>query len=361
MGINSINLIVLYSISCLTSLYCQINDSIDVGVGKATEEQIQRLDLIEFKREKSLENLRFIEGAKSQKVEDLQGFKKAIQLESEKRPFFQDQILSKEAKAIQQQLIQEKELQENQQFVIGTDEEDSPRVPQNQENLDQERASKPQEITIIEDSSEDETRIAGSRGLAARLRGPKKYDSRIEVSALNPLIPWQFSMLINNESVGMIVEKEKLIPVSSEVFYLDITQTLGKTYNLCNDQSFHNQPVVGIGTCFIVDTRVMITAKHVFERPIEDYAIVFGYRLKNSKGVVQRTILKADIYYPKKVVEDLEALDIIKFQVDRPLNRPPLNWEPSKDLEKGTEIYMIGHPTGLPKKNIGKCKYIEEF
>ena len=138
--------------------------------------------------------------------------------------------------------------------------------------------------------------------------------------------------------------------VSDEVYQLDLSNTLEQVYNLCSDQIFAKQPVVGTGTGFIVETNAMITAKHVFERSIEDYVVVFGFELVDVSGMVQSKIMASDIFYPKHIEEEFEELDVVKFTVDRAFNRPVLEWENSRDFEKESEIYMIGYPSGLPLK-----------
>lgn len=200
----------------------------------------------------------------------------------------------------------------------------------------------------VESVSEIENALENSR---ARLIGPSQYDSRIELLQMNPSIAWQFSIFKKCESIGMIIEKEKLNQIAKNLYALDISQTLGKTYSLCLSEPFSNQVVAGIGTAFIYSNNTMITAKHVFERPLKDYVVLFGFKIVNITGAVENYYDASNLYYPKSIVSNIDDLDIVQFSVDRNFDRPVLEWEDSKKIKKEeSEIYMLGHPNGLPIK-----------
>ncbi|CAM1342417.1 S1 family peptidase [Tenacibaculum amylolyticum] len=207
---------------------------------------------------------------------------------------------------------------------------------------------------IIESINENENytfiNICGNR--VERLKGVSKYDSRLEIIALDSLVKWQSSIIKTSKSVAIIIEKERLHAISNSEYQLDFYNTLQKTYNLCANEAFTNQPVVGSGTAFVISEQTMITAKHVFERPIKDYVIVFGFQFLDKKKKVSSIILASNIFYPTSIEKEFDELDVVQFKVDRvfPKSIPVLEWENSKALQKRDEIYMIGHPTGLPKK-----------
>lgn len=186
---------------------------------------------------------------------------------------------------------------------------------------------------------------------AARLTGPSQYDSRIEPLVLNSEIHWQKQILINSESVGIIVEREKLNAVSKEIYQLDIFLKLGKRYNLCPGEAFAEQPVTGAGTAFISGDSSMITALHVFQRPLKHYAVVFGYKIISRTGVVDVFVDKKDVYFLKEVIKKNSEQDVAEFTVERSFNRPVLQIENSMAVTKEkNEIYMVGYPSGLPLK-----------
>ena len=183
-----------------------------------------------------------------------------------------------------------------------------------------------------------------------RLYGPSQYDSRIEIAQLQADNSWQLAIRQVSESVGMIIEKEQLVKISESTYQLNAVVTLGNRYNLCDGEAFANQLVVGVGTAFIIDRDIMVTAAHVFQRPLKDYAVVFGYRVINSLGTAETGIPASDVYFPINLQQENNELDVVRFQTDREFSRPVLQWEQSKALSEGTEIYMLGYPMGLPEK-----------
>jgi V8-like Glu-specific endopeptidase len=214
-------------------------------------------------------------------------------------------------------------------------------------NANQENGNKP--LTIPEGKAITESDIELN---TKRLYGPSQFDSRIELLELNPDINWQYKLLLNSESVAMVVEKEKLSQLAKELYLLDTSKTLGKSYGLCKDEAFYNQPIAGIGTAFIISENTMITANHVFERPLTNYIVIFGYKILVAKtGVTDYYFDKKDIYFPKSISKRNDELDIVEFTVDRNFERPILEWENSSKLAiQNSEIYMMGYPSGLPIK-----------
>lgn len=182
------------------------------------------------------------------------------------------------------------------------------------------------------------------------INGPSQFDSRIEIRNLNPLIKWQQQVLTNERSVGIIIEKDMIHQVTDSIYQLDISSTLGSLYNLCPGEPFREQPVVGVGTAFIIDEQIMITASHVFTRPIENYVVVFGFELVNQAGAYEAFISAKDIYYPREVSYHYEDTDVTVFKIDRPSDNPALKWSNSLTVPGNASVYMIGHPMGLPKK-----------
>ena len=185
-----------------------------------------------------------------------------------------------------------------------------------------------------------------------RLHGPSQFDSRIELLQLDPNVDWQFKILSNSQSVALIIEKENLSQLAKDTYVLDTSKSLGNAYGLCTDEAFYNQPVAGIGTAFVISKNTMLTANHVFERPVTDYIVVFGYKVLIAQtGVTDYYFDKKDIYFPKSIKKQNLELDLIEFKVDRNFEVPVLEWEDTTLLSKAnTEVYMIGHPTGLPLK-----------
>ncbi|VXA98214.1 Serine protease [Flavobacterium sp. 9AF] len=221
--------------------------------------------------------------------------------------------------------------------------------------------SKPIDSLLISAVEKNYATNLENSNTTVRLSGPSQFDSRIELLQLNPNSDWQFQLLTKSESVAMLIEKENLTQFAQDTYLLDTSKTLGKLYNLCSDQAFYNQPVSGIGTAFIISKTSMITANHVFERDIKDYIVVFGYKILVAKtGATDYYFNAKDIYFPKTILRKNLDLDLVEFTVDREFDKVALEWENSSvAVAKESEVYMIGHPTGLPLK-VALNAFIEE-
>lgn len=180
--------------------------------------------------------------------------------------------------------------------------------------------------------------------------GPSQYDSRIELLELSPLIDWQRNILDNSRSVGIVIERDRLSELTDTLYALDISTKLKTVFRLCPEEPYGEQLSLGVGTAFIVGEDIMMTASHVFEAGIENYVILFNFEIINRGGAVFPIVSKSNVYEIAAVIEDNAELDIVQFRVNRPINAPILKLATTNTLSEGTSIYMIGHPSGLPKK-----------
>lgn len=181
------------------------------------------------------------------------------------------------------------------------------------------------------------------------ISGPTKYDSRIETRQLNPRISWQDSIIENAGSVGIVIEKNMLHRIADSFYQVDAAITLEQRYNLCPGIPFGTQPVVGVGTAFVIGDQELMTAAHVFEGPPENYALIFGFEMATKAGAFESIIPAAKIYFPDKIQQLDDQLDVCTFRTERPLGRKTLKLANKLPADK-TEIYMIGFPSGLPQK-----------
>jgi hypothetical protein len=206
---------------------------------------------------------------------------------------------------------------------------------------------------IIDRQLEAESLIVGDESETdqskRRLKGPTQFDSRIEVRKLDPLVDWQNRILNNTYSVALVIRKENMELVTDTMFRIGTAIRLGEKYNLCPGEAFSSQPIAGIGTAFMTGEQEFMSACHVFEDSISHYAIVFGFEMTNKVGAFETYIPVRDVYYPSEIIYKDEELDVITIRLDRQTNRPILKLF-NGPVSKGTEIYMIGYPCGLPQK-----------
>jgi hypothetical protein len=126
-------------------------------------------------------------------------------------------------------------------------------------------------------------------------------------------------------------------------------------YNLCPTERFLNQLVPAIGTAFLVDYSIVVTAAHcIDENSLREYKFVFGFETVVDGST--RTVIQNDqIYQGIKILdrryEKSLGIDWAVIQLDRPvLDKPFLRLNFTDKIDIGQNVYCIGHPCGLPKK-----------
>lgn len=182
------------------------------------------------------------------------------------------------------------------------------------------------------------------------LIGPSQFDSRIEVNELSPLISWQRKILDNSRSVGVVIHRDRLSDLTDSIYALDISTHLKTVFKLCPEEPYGAQVSLGVGTAFIIGMDTMMTAGHVFEGSIEDYVILFNFEIINRGGAIFPIVYQRNVYEIEEIISEDTQLDITSFRVNKPLQAAPLKLATQNTLSRNQSIYMIGHPSGLPKK-----------
>lgn len=184
-----------------------------------------------------------------------------------------------------------------------------------------------------------------------RITGPSQFDSRIELRELLPLDEaWKEKIIYNSLSVGIVVERSMIQQVDDSLWQLDASTSLGQRFNLCPYEAFSKQPVVGFGTAFLIDNERMITAGHIFDTPFRDLVVIFGFEIMEANGSYKTVYKSSEIYEISSIENRSPELDVAIFKLDRSANRNGLRIPTKNQLKPDLAVYMIGHPSGLPKK-----------
>jgi hypothetical protein len=146
--------------------------------------------------------------------------------------------------------------------------------------------------------------------------------------------------------------------------------TLEQYWNVVSSEPFCEQPVLGIGTGFLVLTgpdnkQVVYTAGHVVSAMDnkDNYNVIFGFYTSSNEQfeytIPATNIFAGTDYYNiilhspvkdilKHIKNDTEDYAILQ------LNQEVTGWSPlklsSQPVTKSDTVYMIGHPSGLPMK-----------
>ena len=157
-------------------------------------------------------------------------------------------------------------------------------------------------------------------------------------------------------SVAVMVKRDHYTESASTLQL--VGKSLGEEVNLCSGQHYFSQPSVGYCTAFVIGVDSIATAGHCVPAA-DDMAstrVVFGFRAQNGKTGLEigSAIAKEDVYVPVKVItrkEEELGLDYAIIQVDRPIaNHAVLPLSSDGKLKEGDEVYVLGHPLGLPMK-----------
>ena len=136
---------------------------------------------------------------------------------------------------------------------------------------------------------------------------------------------------------------------------------------LADDEKFGEELNPGFGTLFAVDGNSAYTAAHnvckhdsdvLDEKLIADTRVIFNFRI-DANGHLKTQYSEAEVFKIKKVSahrfvkideKPEERTDWAWVKFDKPLNGiEPLELDFSP-VQKGTKVYSIGHPSGLPAK-----------
>lgn len=136
-------------------------------------------------------------------------------------------------------------------------------------------------------------------------------------------------------------------------FYNFDRYTLGEEYTLCPNQAFAEQNMLMGCSGVLIGADLLLTASHCVsdENDCENLRWVFDFTDDSEQ------IPAGNIYSCKKIVaskyqnDTKKRLDYSLIQLDRQVsNRTPLKYRKSGKVLPGTEVILIGHPSGLPQK-----------
>lgn len=164
---------------------------------------------------------------------------------------------------------------------------------------------------------------------------------------------------VSNEQFKQLAESTAaMIPITSLKEELNSLVVTGPTMlqrGMCPTERFVNQITAANCSGFLIDKDLIATAGHCLrsQADCEKYAWVFNYKQKDDKGG-PITVGTDDVYKCKKLVKTVldssTKNDFAIVQLTKKTNKRPLKFRTSGTPEVGSEILVIGHPTGLPTK-----------
>lgn len=124
----------------------------------------------------------------------------------------------------------------------------------------------------------------------------------------------------------------------------------------CAKERFSDQPTAARCSGFLVGANLLVTAGHCIKSQADcaGNKWVFDYKMENA-GSTAISVEKSSVYSCKRIISTVleggNGNDYAIIELDRSVTgREPLKVRKSGKIAVGTEIVVIGHPTGLPTK-----------
>ncbi|MBA3236808.1 MAG: NACHT domain-containing protein [Parachlamydiaceae bacterium] len=157
-------------------------------------------------------------------------------------------------------------------------------------------------------------------------------------------------------------------PTLTQVVEHEFLERLGTQEVFGEQEPFHDEYAAGFGTAFLVGKNLAMTAAHCIcekdtkildKKVIGATYIVFGFQ--NGK----KLFADKQVYQIKKVISHqytriqdknqnfTEWTDWALIELDRVTPYAPLIMNMTKKVANKVELYMLGHPSGLPVKFVG--------
>lgn len=155
-------------------------------------------------------------------------------------------------------------------------------------------------------------------------------------------------------STAAMISKSKLELNQDE--YKVIGESLGSR-GICTDARFANQITSARCSGFLVGKDLLVTAGHCMtsENDCSSNSWVFDFAVNTPDDEESVNVPTSSVYSCKKIIaQSLDRYskdDYALIQLDREVeDREPLTFRTEGTVESGTNLVVIGHPTGLPTK-----------
>ena len=182
-------------------------------------------------------------------------------------------------------------------------------------------------------------------------------DNRVEIFEISDHL-----QEIAASTAGMI-KKNDLLSVHKD-YKLMPPKVIEKTMRLCKDERFLDQSNAMSCSGFLVGPDLLVTAGHCInsEKDCADSVFVFDYKLREDTKRADVVINNDKIYSCKKILnaalyntdDGKVRHDYSLIRLDRKVEgRKILKFRTSGKVEDDAQLYVIGHPSGLPSKFAG--------
>jgi hypothetical protein len=160
----------------------------------------------------------------------------------------------------------------------------------------------------------------------------------------------------NADCVAAICQEEDLIDLGNGCKELEV-KNYGETFNLCECESFREQPIAAGRLCtgFLVKPDVIATAGHCAdEKNLGKLRFIFGYKMTGSGDqgtrIPQKNIYRGERIIRREFDRSIDGADWTLVKLDRCVKGQSIVTLSRREIYRRQHIYILGHPVGLPLK-----------
>lgn len=207
------------------------------------------------------------------------------------------------------------------------------------------------------------TTLSAASAAFAEVNAPKVVygiDNRIETYESD-----LYTQKLAASTAGMVSRSSS---VELEDFTFLAPYTLEQRFGTCEGEKFADQATPVNCSGFLVAPDLLVTAGHCIntQKDCDGVSWVFDYKVDEKTGEASVLIPNKNVYKCKEVVEaKLEStlaskVDYALVRLERVVEgREPLKTRVWGKVALGTDITVIGHPSGLPQKVAGGATVVE--
>lgn len=190
-------------------------------------------------------------------------------------------------------------------------------------------------------------------------------DNRRLVSELDPIIESdikEFASAILVQIPGFLARTDL------EGNLVVATQSLESGLKICPEERFLDLPLVGSCSAFLIGPDLLLTAGHCVRDKYECKKNNWVFGFDDSAGFLApsgtSTFYKSNVYSCSELVAQVEndRVDYAIVRLDRIVpGVKPLNIRREGKIDRKEQVYLIGHPLGMPKMISGDSSIRENL
>lgn len=188
----------------------------------------------------------------------------------------------------------------------------------------------------------------------SEVRTDRLYDSRFEVTFLNPLDSNQLALINNSFGILGIASASDLIDHGDDSLRMAAVPSLAMRYHVCASEPYRDQPCLCSGTAFVIHENFALTALHNLEyNTLQELVLIPDFKLLTRSGKYARAISRENVFRISEVIqlEDTPDIDMALLRLDHPAApHQVLVVDSVNTVQTGNDVYTLGHPMGMPMK-----------